>query len=127
MGRSARVTAGRTIDAGPAQPADGRKESLSANTSTSSGATQYSGMAMKDCVTVVITLSVAFPCRRPAAIPSGRDTTTARPNERTTRLSVTARAGRTWSATGVRLTCESPMSPVTIRPSQRKYWSASGS
>ena len=65
---------------------------MSAKTSTSSGATQYSGMAMNDWVTAVMTLSVALPCRSPAVIPSGRDTAAARPRDRTTRLSVTARA-----------------------------------
>ncbi|MNY66088.1 hypothetical protein D3C86_2034600 [compost metagenome] len=94
---------------------------MRANTSTNSGANQYSGMAMKDCVTVVINLSVLLPCFRAATIPKGSDTSTAVPKATNTRLRVMPKAGSTWSTTGVLLIWDKPISPVKKSPSQRRY------
>src|SRR4029453_17775078 len=127
MGRRARVAAGKTVEDAFAHPAEGRTASFKANTSTSNGASQYSGMAMKDWVTVVITLSVLRPCLSAAITPRGKETRAAVTRASMTRLSVVARAGITWSATGVRLTWESPMSPVKKLTNHRRDWTGSGS
>jgi len=103
VGRRARVATGRTAEAGPAHPAEGSSDSCRAKTSTSTGASQYSGIAMNAWVTVVISRSATPPCRSAARTPSTSAAATAVPRVSTTRLSVIARAGSTCSSTGVRL------------------------
>src|SRR5699024_11444815 len=80
---------GRTIELIPRHPADGRMSSLSANTSTSTGAIQYSGIATNAWVIVVMVVSVGLPRRTAATAPSGRARMSASSSATAARLKVT--------------------------------------
>ena len=71
MGRRAKVRAGMIIKSGPRQPAEGSQPSFNANSSTSIGANQYSGIATPVCVRIAIRLSSHLPGFNPDSTPRG--------------------------------------------------------